>query len=70
VPWSQLIQINAVVAGHATTANVDRAPATAYYEELNVFGSPTGAVVHVREGDRLPGAPRSFTWRRIRQERC
>jgi hypothetical protein len=48
----------------------DRAPATAHYEELNVFGSPTGAVVHVREGDRLPGAPRSFTWRRIRQERC
>ena len=29
----------------------DRAPATAHYEELNVFGSPTGAVVHVREGD-------------------
>jgi hypothetical protein len=48
----------------------DRAPATANYEELNVFGSPTGAVVHVRKGDRLPGAPRSFTWRRIRRESC
>jgi hypothetical protein len=46
----------------------DRAPATAHYEELNVFGSPTGAVVHVREGDRLPAAPRNFTWRR--QDGC
>jgi hypothetical protein len=48
----------------------DRAPATAHYEELDVFGSPTGAVVHVREGDTLPGAPRSFMWRRIRRESC
>ena len=48
----------------------DAAPATGHYEELNVFGTPTGAVVHVREGDRLPGAPRSFTWRRIPQEGC
>ena len=40
----------------------DRAPATAHYEELNVFGNPTGAIVHVREGDPLPPAPRSFTW--------
>ena len=38
-----------------------RAPVTAHYEELNVFGSPTGTVVHVCEGDRLPAAPRSFT---------
>jgi hypothetical protein len=45
----------------------DRAPATAHYEELNVFGSLTGAVAHVREGDSLPSAPRSFTWRRIRE---
>ena len=45
------------------------APATAHYEELNVFGSPTGAVVHVREGDRLPGAPRGFTWRRTQTAR-
>jgi hypothetical protein len=46
----------------------DRAPATAHYEELNVFGSRTGKVVRVTEGDPLPGAPRSFTWRRIRRE--
>jgi len=48
----------------------DRAPATAHYEELNVFGNPTGAVVHVHEGHGLPGAPRGFTWRRIRPEGC
>ena len=26
---------------------------------------PTGAVVRVPEGDPLPAAPRSFTWRRV-----
>jgi hypothetical protein len=46
----------------------DRPPTAAHYKELNVFGSPTGAVAHVREGDRLPGAPRNFTWRRVLQE--
>jgi hypothetical protein len=46
------------------------APVTAHYEELNVFGSVTGKTVHVREGERLPSAPRSFTWRRIRREDC
>jgi hypothetical protein len=30
------------------------APATGHYEELNVFGTPTGRVEHVREGERLP----------------
>ena len=48
----------------------DRAPATAHYEELNVFGSHTGKVVYVTEGDALPSAPRNFTWRRIRREGC
>ena len=46
----------------------DRATATAHYEELKVFGSPKAAVVDVREGDRFPSAPRSFTWQRIRRE--
>ena len=46
----------------------DRAPETAYYEELNVFGTPTGKVHHSQEGDQLPGAPRGFTWRRMDQE--
>jgi hypothetical protein len=42
----------------------DRAPTTDHYEELNVFGTHTGKVVHVKEGDPLPEAPRGFTWRR------
>ena len=47
---------------------VRSAPATGNYEELNVFGSHTGKVVYVAEGDQLPPAPRSFTWRRMRRE--
>jgi hypothetical protein len=56
--------------GQRLTLTGDRAPATAHYEELDVFGSPIGAVVHVHKGDALPSAPRSFTWRRIRREGC
>jgi hypothetical protein len=47
----------------------DRSPVTAHYEELNVFGSPTGTVVQVREVERLPSAPRGFTWRIRREDR-
>jgi hypothetical protein len=45
------------------------APATGHYEELNVFGTPTGTVEYVREGERLPHGPRGFTWRRV-EEGC
>lgn len=45
------------------------APETGHYAEHNVFGTPTGAVKHVVEGDRLPGAPRGFTWRLVETER-
>jgi hypothetical protein len=44
------------------------APVTGHYEALNVFGSPTGKVEHVREGERLPRAPRGFSWRRIAEQ--
>jgi len=33
------------------------------YDELNVFGTPTGKVTHVREGEELPHSPRGFSWR-------
>lgn len=33
------------------------------YEELNVFGTPTRAVVIADESDELPPRPRGFTWR-------
>jgi hypothetical protein len=42
-----------------------RALVTGHYEELNVFGSPTGKVKNVQEGERLPHAPRGFSWRHI-----
>jgi hypothetical protein len=41
----------------------DAAPQTGHYEEHNVFGSPTGRIVHVSEGELLPRAARGFTWR-------
>ena len=41
----------------------DPVPVTGHYEELNVFGSPTGKVHHATEGEPLPDAPRGFTWR-------
>jgi hypothetical protein len=41
------------------------APRTGHYEELNVFGTPTGKVVHAEEGSKLPAAPRGFSWRHV-----
>jgi hypothetical protein len=46
------------------------AAATGDYEELNVFGSLTGKVEHVHEGEQLPSAPRGFTWRQVAEEDC
>jgi hypothetical protein len=43
---------------------------TGRYEELKFFGTPTGKVEHVREGERLPNGPRGFTWRQIVEEAC
>jgi hypothetical protein len=45
-------------------------PVSGHYEELNIFGSPTGRVEHVRAGERLPHAPRGFSWRQIEEEAC
>jgi hypothetical protein len=41
---------------------------TGHYEELN--GSPPGRVERVREGERLPRAPRGFSWRQIEEAAC
>ena len=41
----------------------EHADAFREYEELNVFGTPTGWVLHVRMGELLPDAPRGHTWR-------
>jgi len=42
-----------------------RAPETGIFEEIDPFGSATGAFAFVLEGDFLPGAPRSFAWRAL-----
>ncbi len=39
------------------------APASGPYEELNVFGTPTGNTIFVLAGEMLPTGPRGFTWR-------
>jgi hypothetical protein len=41
----------------------DRVPSSGDYEELNVFGSWTGGVAQLTEGDRFPAGPMGFTWR-------
>jgi hypothetical protein len=38
------------------------APTSATYEQLNVFGTPTGIRVRVRRGRSLPGAPIGHDW--------
>jgi hypothetical protein len=48
----------------------DPAPRTGHYEECNVFGTSSGIVRHVTEGEPLPSLPRGFTWRRVKQEDC
>jgi hypothetical protein len=46
------------------------APVSGRYEELNVFGTPTGKIEHVREGEQLPHAPRGFSWRQMEENTC
>ena len=46
------------------------APHTGDYEELNVFGSPTGWSRHVRKGEPLPSLPRGYSWRHMPALEC
>jgi hypothetical protein len=39
------------------------APVAGTYEQCSVLGSPTGVRVNLARGERLPAAPRGFTWR-------
>ena len=43
----------------------EAAPHTGDYEELNVFGSPTGWSRHVPQGEPLPPLPRGYLWRHV-----
>ena len=41
------------------------APESGTYEQLDVFRIPTGITEHVIRGERLPLAPRGYTWRKM-----
>lgn len=45
----------------------DPAPSSGEYEELNVFGTPTGRIAEVAKGEQLPASARGFTWRPLAQ---
>jgi len=38
---------------------------TGEYQELNIFGAPTGWSVYAETGKPLPQLPRGFTWRHV-----
>jgi hypothetical protein len=38
---------------------------TGRYDELNVFGTHTGRIVEVEQGEQLPVLPHGFTWRHV-----
>ena len=67
IPASPRAMLRSIVA-MPSAEYPPRAPAShsGFFEEFNVFGTETGAVVYVNEGESLPGAPRGFTWRPIR----
>ena len=41
----------------------ERAPGPGEYEDLNVFGTPTGRISVVEKDEGLPAAARGFSWR-------
>jgi hypothetical protein len=55
----------AYVLRQSEHAPTDDAPTSGRYELLNVFGTATGEAPYANEGERLPAAPRSYTWRLV-----
>jgi hypothetical protein len=47
----------------------ERALMPGVYEELNVFGTPTGRLALMAAGDQIPAAPRGFRWRPLSELR-
>ncbi len=39
------------------------APHSGLFEEINIFGAPTGVTTFREAGEPFPGAPRGFAWR-------
>jgi hypothetical protein len=46
----------------------ERALMSGVYEELNVFGTPTGKLMFMAAGDQIPAAPRGFLWRSLSEQ--
>lgn len=56
---SSTVSARVLAAEHAPKT---RAPEGGVYELRNVLGSATGQRTIMARGDRLPAAPRGFTW--------
>jgi hypothetical protein len=41
---------------------MDDPPAAGTYEQLNIFGSPTGIRINLRQGEPLPAVPHGHSW--------
>jgi hypothetical protein len=37
------------------------------YQELNIFGAPTGRIALMAEGEKLPTSPRGSSWRPLHE---
>jgi hypothetical protein len=46
----------------------EAAPAAGVYEQLNIFGRPTGIRITVAHKHSLPGAPHGHTWAVIEED--
>jgi hypothetical protein len=46
----------------------EAAPAAGVYEQLNIFGRPTGIRVAVAHKHSLPGAPHGHTWTLVEED--
>ncbi len=44
------------------------APAPGTYEQINVFGTPTGIRVNVAHGQPLPAAPIGYGWAIVEED--
>jgi hypothetical protein len=51
-----------MIAERPDHAPGDAAPAAGIYEQLNIFGRPTGIRVNVEHGHPLPSAPVGHNW--------
>jgi hypothetical protein len=63
--WGRQTVVSLIVMAHSEAYPGEPAPGSGPYEELNVFGTPTGKTIFVLEGEELPSTPRGFSWRSL-----